>query len=177
MVKKVEPKVATPDYISRLLKPIQGQQADRKVWSIPLAGVLVPFFTASNTTGETSIPSESLGCPLRLAREQDGTPKFSATGRPVVRVVKDIADQVRMMRDNYIFGLQSYTETVRKGMPDQFKAQVEANRLAGEPLALKDAADLEDYIVAQSEKPQAPAQAPSDNGQGVAEAEKVLATA
>ena len=166
---KVDSKVVTNPYISALLQPTPQRGTDRRVWSIPLGGVLIPFFTASNATGETAIPAESLGCPLRLVREKDGTPKFSPTGRPLVRVVKDIADQVRIMRDNFISGLMAYTDTVRKGMPDQFKAQVAANRTAGDPLALKDAGDLADYLADLMAKTDAPA--PSDNGHGVAQAQ------
>lgn len=167
-------KVATPNYITALLQPIPERGSDRKVWSIPLAGVLVPFFTATNAAGDTAITAESLGYPLRLMREKDGTPKFSATGRPVVRVVKELSDQVRIMRDNFISGLMAYTDTVRKGIPDQYKTQVEANRKAGEPLALKDTADLEAHIAALMAK--AEAEAPSD-GHAQAEPERVLTPA
>ena len=167
-------KVVTNPYISALLQPTPQRGTDRRVWSIPLGGVLIPFFTASNATGESAIPAESLGCPLRLMREKDGTPKFSPSGRPVVRVVKDISDQVRIMRDNFISGLMAYTDTVRKGMPDQFKAQVEASRKAGEPVAYKDASDLDAYLAALTEKVAQKSWAekdPSDNGQGVAQAQ------
>jgi len=161
-------KVDTPSYISALLKPTQGRGADRRVWSIPLAGVWVPFFTATNAAGETAIPAEALGNPLRLALEKDGTPKFSSTGRPVFRVAKDLADQVRIVRDNFVAGLMAYTDTVSKGMPAQFKAQVEAALKAGEPLAQKDADTLADFIAAQSGNADVPP---------VSEPEKVLATA
>ena len=183
---KVQTKVQTNPYIASLLQPIPERGSDRKVWSIPLAGVLVPFFTATNAAGDTAIPSESLGCPLRLAREKDGTPRFSATGRPVVRVVKDISDQVRIMRDNLISGLMAYTDTVRKGVPDQYKAQVEANHKAGTPLAQKDADDLNDHIATLMAKAEAEADsktinealATAGNGHGVpSDTDKVLVPA
>ena len=64
----------TPGYISALLQPRPERAADRRVWSIPVFGVWVPFFTATNTAGETHLSAEALGAPVRLAREKDGTP-------------------------------------------------------------------------------------------------------
>ncbi len=161
-------KVDTPQYVSALLQPIPGRSSDRRVWSIPLAGVWCPFFTATNAAGETAVPAEALGNPLRLALDKDGTPKFSSTGRPVFRVAKDLADQVRIVRDNFVAGLMAYTDTVSKGMTAQYKAQVEAAMKAGEPHAQKDADNLADYIAAQSGNADVPP---------VPESEKVLATA
>ena len=37
----------TPGYISALVKPLPGRGTDRRAWSIPLAGVWIPFFTAT----------------------------------------------------------------------------------------------------------------------------------
>ncbi len=158
----------TPQYITALLQPIPGRSTDRRVWSIPLGGVWVPFFTATNAAGETAVPADALGHPLRLALEKDGTPKFSTSGRPVFRVAKDLADQVRIVRDNFVTGLMAYTDTVSKGMPAQYKAQVEAAMKAGEPLADKDADTLADYIAAHSGNGESEAQS---------EPEKVLAAA
>ena len=36
-----------PGYISALVKPLPGRGTDRRAWSIPLAGVWLPFFTAT----------------------------------------------------------------------------------------------------------------------------------
>ncbi len=128
-------KQATPVYIKNLLKPPASQpSSDRRVWSIPLAGVWLPFFVATNTVAETAIAADVLGAPLRLAREQDGTPKFSSKGKPVVRVVKELADQVRLVRENFVAGLMQYAASVQKAMPDEYKAQVEVTRKAGIPI-------------------------------------------
>ena len=134
--------------IANLLRPKEGNSApvDRRSWSIPIAGVWVPFFMATNANGESNIPSEVLGAPLRLAKEKDGTPKFSSTGRPVVRVVKELSDQVRIVRDNFVFGLQSYTASVAKAKADQYKAQVEAAHKMGTPINEKAATDLQSYL-------------------------------
>ena len=116
------------------------------MWSIPLQGVWIPFFTATNTAGETAIDAETLGAPLRLQREKDGTPRFSKTGRPVIRVVKELSDQIRIVRENFAFGLLSYADTVQKARPKEYKAQVDASRKAGEPITQKDAVDLAEYL-------------------------------
>lgn len=145
---KKDPTVQTPPTISYLLQPIQGPIADRRVWSIPLAGVWVPFFTAINATGETAMSAEALGAPLRLALDKDGTPRFSKSGRPVLRVVKELNDQVRIARDNFVNGLLSFTLAVKQGMPDAYKAQVAMAQKAGEPIVQKDMATLDAYIAA-----------------------------
>ena len=72
----------TPQYIKALLKPNGTKPAGRRVWSIDLESVWLPFFTATNTMGDTALAAESLGAPLRLAYDPDGTPKFSKSGRP-----------------------------------------------------------------------------------------------
>jgi hypothetical protein len=45
--------------------------------------------------GDTAIPHEALGAPMRLVYNQDGSVKFSKAGKPVVKVAKDISDNVR----------------------------------------------------------------------------------
>ncbi len=156
------------EFVLSLLTPRPGKVADRKVWSVELLGVWIPFFTATNTAGVSAIPAEALGAPLRLQKEQDGTPKFSKSGRPVLKVVREISDQVRIMRENYDFALQAYTDTVRKAKPAEYQAQVEANHNAGEPIAQKDITALKDYLKLMAE---ARAEAV------VAEAEAVVAKA
>ena len=145
-------KQTTPTYISNLLKPMpDNKTTDRKVWSVPLNGVWVPFFLATNTVGETAIAADALGAPLRLQREQDGTPRFGRTGKPVVRVVKDLAEQVKLVRENFIAGLINYAHSVRKAMPAEFDSQVKAAHEAGDPIAQKDVADLTAYYEAVAE--------------------------
>ena len=71
----------TPTYIKALLtnNTKKAQQA-RRVWSIDLETVWLPFFTATNTMGDTTVPADALGAPIRLAYNQDGTVKFSKGG-------------------------------------------------------------------------------------------------
>ena len=46
----------TPNYIKSLVTPTTKQPQGRKVWSIDLQQVWLPFFTATNTMGDTAIP-------------------------------------------------------------------------------------------------------------------------
>jgi len=62
--------------------------------------------------GDTAIPSDALGSPIRLAFDKDGSVKFSKTGRPVSRVAKPISDSVTLIRQNFVANLQQYAEQV-----------------------------------------------------------------
>jgi len=135
-----------PGYISALVKPLPGRGSDRRAWSIPLAGVWLPFFTATNTAGETAIEAEALGAPLRLQYEKDGTPKFSQNGKPVIRIVKELSEQIRLVRENFMAGLLSYAQAVQKAMPGEYKAQVEVAQKAGGTITTQDAAALTAYF-------------------------------
>lgn len=110
---------AIPESIAALLKPIKTTESDRKVWSIGLNTVWLPFFTATNTTHATSIPHDALGAPLRLAREKDGTPRFSQSGRPVVRVAKELSDEIKKVRENFVFNLMNHAAQVATAMPER----------------------------------------------------------
>ena len=166
----------TPQYIKTLLKPNGTKPAGRRVWSIDLESVWLPFFTATNTMGDTAIPHEALGAPLRLAYNPDGSVKFSKTGRPVIKVAKDVQDNVRMVRENFVASLQAYAHGVAKENPDGYKAEVEASAKAGLPIVEKDKEALETAIRLQSEAmaearaeaEASPEQAPEREAVGVA---------
>ena len=136
----------TPGYISALLQPRPERTADRRSWSIPVFGVWVPFFTATNTEGQTRISHEALGAPVRLAREKDGSARIADNGRPVLRLVKELSDQVRLVRENFQAGLLSYAENVQRAMPDAYKAQAEAARKKGEVIYQMDARVLAEAL-------------------------------
>lgn len=154
-------KPVTPGHITALLQPISSKGVDRKAWSVGVYGVWVPFFTATNTAGETNLSPETLGAPVVLARDADGDIKFSKSGRPVLRVVKELSQHITLVRENFIAGLLGYTESVRKSDPAGYKAQVERAQKAGEPLIARDRADLDTLVAmmkGQAEaKPQAEA--------------------
>ncbi|GAJ12300.1 unnamed protein product, partial [marine sediment metagenome] len=102
----------TPNYIKSLLIPTTKSPAGRRVWSIDLETVWLPFFFSTNTMGDTAIPVDALGSPIRLAYDKDGSVKFSKTGRPVSRVAKPISDSVTLIRQNFVANLQQYAEQV-----------------------------------------------------------------
>jgi len=135
--------------IESLLMPRQnGKSRDRRVWSIPLEAVWLPFFIATNTEGKTNIPSDALGAPLRLAKSADGTVKFSKTGRPIFKVVADINNQVRIIRENFTAQLQAYANMVIDQKAEDFKAEVAKAQKAGKPILDADAETLEKAIAA-----------------------------
>ena len=139
----------TPNYIKSLLIPNGKKPAGRRVWGIDLETIWLPFFLATNTQGDTAIPADALGSPIRLGYNADGSVKFSRTGRPVTKVVKDVADSVRLVRDNFTAGLLAYSNGVITDNPDGYSAQVEQARVAGEPIQTKDRANL-DKAIAQA---------------------------
>ena len=135
-----------PSYIKALLIPNGHKPKGRKVWSIGLETVWLPFFTSTNTMGDTAIPSDSLGAPLRLAYELDGSVKFNKTGRPVVKVAKDLSDSIRLVRENFTASLTSYASSVIADNPDGYKTQVELARKAGEPIVSNDNGKLQQAL-------------------------------
>jgi len=164
----------TPTYIKSLLIPNGKKPAGRRVWGIDLETIWLPFFTATNVQGDTAIPADALGAPMRLAYNADGSVKFSKTGRPVTKVVRDIADSVRLVRDNFTAGLLAYANQVITDNPDDYKAQVETARVAGEPILSKDRANLDKALAKAMEEAIAEAEAkakPRGKGKGKAEPE------
>ena len=139
----------TPSYIKALLKPTSTKGASRKVWSVDLESVWLPFFTASNVQGDTSIPREALGAPLRLAKNEDGTAKFSKSGRPVLRVAPELGAQIKIVRENFVAGLVAYTGNVIKNKADDYNKEVAACQAAGKPINDQANADIEAALQAQ----------------------------
>ena len=135
----------TPNYIKALVKP-NGKGNGRRVWSVDLESVWLPFFMATNVMGDTVIPNEALGAPLRLAYTPDGAVRFSKSGRPVIKVAKDISDGVRLVRENFIGGLQTYASTVQAENAEAYQAQVMKARDAGKPVLAHDKAKLDEAL-------------------------------
>jgi len=132
----------TPNYIKSLLVPNTKKPQGRKVWSIDLETVWIPFFTATNTVGDTAIPSDALGCSMRLAYDKAGAVRFSQTGRPVVRVAKELSENVRLVRDNFTANLINFAGEVMRDNPDEYKTQLEQSNRAGLPIAQHDSKAL-----------------------------------
>ena len=141
----------TPSYIKSLLIPSTRKPQGRRVWSIDLEAVWLPFFTATNTMGDTAIPSAALGCPLRLGYDKTGAVRFSQAGRPVVRVVKEIGDSVKLVRDNFTANLLNYAGSVISERGDDYKAQIALAQKAGEPIFQHDRIELDNAIRAKAE--------------------------
>ncbi|MBA7473505.1 hypothetical protein ES707_08845 [subsurface metagenome] len=142
----------TPNYIKSLLLPTTKSPAGRRVWSIDLETVWLPFLTATNTMGDTAIPLDALGCPIRLAFDRDGSVKFSKTGRPVSRVAKPISASVTLIRQNFVANLQQYAEQVATDRQKDYAKQVEMATTAGKPIIAHDREELDKAIQLQLEE-------------------------
>jgi hypothetical protein len=134
---------------SLLVQRQNGKGRDRRVWGIPLEGIWLPFFLATNTEGKTAISPEALGAPLRLAKNADGSVKFSKTGRPIFRVAPEIGNQVRIIRENFTAQLSAYAERVIGQKPEEYKAEVAKAQKAGRPILEADAKALDEAIEAE----------------------------
>jgi len=167
----------TPSYIKSLLMPNGRKPAGRKAWSIDLETIWIPFFTATNTVGDTHIPVDALGCPLRLAYDADGSVRFSKAGRPITKVAKDLADTIRMVRDNFSAGLLGYTEQVVASDKSGYKAQIELARKAGEPILTRDRANLDKAVAQAMEDALAKAEAEAEAEAKAKDKAKVPVTA
>ena len=142
----------TPSYIKSLLIPNGKKPAGRRVWSIDLETVWLPFLTATNTMGDTHIAPDALGAPLRLNYNQDGSVKFSKSGRPVIAVSKELAQNVRLVRENFVAGLQDYANAVVTENPDGYKAMVVMAGKAGEPIIVTDRRNLDKAMLERMEQ-------------------------
>ncbi|GAI27083.1 unnamed protein product, partial [marine sediment metagenome] len=142
----------TPNYIRNLLLPNAKSPTGRRVWSIDLETVWLPFFTATNTMGDTAIPADALGCPIRLAYDKDGSVKFSKTGRPVSRVAKPISASVTLIRQNFVANLQQYAEQVATDRQKDYAKQVEMATIAGKPIIAHDRVELDKAVQLQLEE-------------------------
>jgi len=167
----------TPNYIKSLLLPNGKKPTGRRVWSLDLESIWLPFFTATNLQGDTAIPLDALGAPLRLAYAQDGSVKFSKSGRPVVRVAKPIADSVKLVRDNFAANLVAYAEGVAQDNPEGFEALQKSAHEAGEPIATQDRANMSKAVAEAMEKSMAEARAEARKAPKTPKQEKVPVTA
>ena len=149
----------TPNYIKALLQPNGKKGTGRKVWSIDLESIWLPFFIATNVQGDTTIPRDALGAPLRLAYDKDGSVKFSKTGRPILKVAPELNQQIRLVRENFTAGLVSYAGQVAHQRPEDYQAEADACREAGEPISEKARTDIQAAIDLALEQAKAKAEA------------------
>jgi hypothetical protein len=103
-----------------------------------LENTWLPFFHSTNLEGHTKISLEALGAPLRLGYNPDGSVRFTKAGRPIIRIVKDISDNVRLVRENFVAGLQSYANEVITANTEAYNKQVAEAVKAGKPIIERD---------------------------------------
>jgi len=141
----------TQNYIQRLVTPTAKKAQGRKVWSVDLEQVWLPFFVATNANDDTAIPHEAIGAPIRLGYDKDGSVKFSATGKPVLRVAKELSESIRNVRENFVAGLLDYASETTEKNAKGVKRELELARKAGKPIIDDDNAHLQEAIAAQME--------------------------
>ncbi|GAJ05720.1 unnamed protein product [marine sediment metagenome] len=141
----------SPQYIRNLLLPSTKSPRGRRVWSIDLETTWLPFFMATNTMGDTAIPADALGSPIRLAYDRDGSVRFSKSGRPVSRVAKSISESVTLIRQNFVANLEQYAEQVATDRQEDYAKQVEMATIAGKPIIAHDKVELDKAIQLQLE--------------------------
>jgi len=151
----------TPSYIKSLLTPNGKKPTGRRVWSLDLESIWQPFFFATNLQGDTAIPLDALGAPLRLAYNQDGSVKFSKSGRPVIKVAKPIADSVKLVRENFAANLVAYAESVAEANPKGYETLQRNAIKAGKPIVTADNANMRKAVAEAMEKSMAEAEAPA----------------
>ena len=149
----------TPNYIKSLLMPNTKAPQGRRVWSVDLETVWIPFFTATNTSGDTALPHDALGAPIRLAYAKDGSVKFGRNGRPTTTVARPIRDAVALVRENFVANLKGYSNKVATELKDEYQNQVALCVKAGAPITANDRQKLDEAIQQQLEKVMAEAQA------------------
>ncbi len=152
----------TPNYIKSLLLPSAKSPTGRRVWSIDLETVWLPFFVATNAMGDTAIPHDALGAPIRLAYDKDGGVKFSRNGRPTTRVAKPIAQSVSLVRENFVANLKQYASEVAESHADDYATQIALSVEAGKPVIAHDKAQLDKAVKAQVERAMAEATAQAE---------------
>lgn len=165
------------NYIQRLVTPTAKKGNARKVWSVDLEQVWLPFFVATNANGDTAIPHEAIGAPIRLAYNPDGTVKFSKSGKPVTKVAKELGEQIRNVRENFVAGLVQYASDTAEKNAKGVKKELELARKAGKPILDDDNNHLQEAIAAQMEAAANAAETESGSGDEVPAQEQELVTA
>jgi hypothetical protein len=151
--------------ITSMLKPQFKSGSEKRAWSIGIRTTWVPFYTATNAAGKSSIPADVLGAPERLARNKDGSIKFSKSGRPVMRVHPVLAEKVKICRDNYEADLLGYVGRISSEMPGKYKAEVQLAQRAAVPITAQIDQDVDDFLAnIAAEQAALESPTPSENG-------------
>ena len=83
-------------------------------------------------------------------------------GRPIIRVAKEISQSVQLVRENFVAGLQSYTQTVHTENEESYNVTVKACIEAGKPIANNDRDNLEKAMATMVDEAIAEAEAKSE---------------
>lgn len=122
--------------------------------------------------GDTAIPLDALGCPIRLAYDKDGSVRFGRTGRPVTKVAKPISDTASLVRQNFVANLVQYSEQVASAKKQEYATLVGLCAKAGHPIMSHDEAELSKAIQLQIEEAMREAEQAPEVASEVAQAEK-----
>ena len=109
-------------------------------------------YEATNAMGDTAIPLDALGCPIRLAYDKDGSVRFSKSGRPVSRVAKPISESVTLIRQNFVANLQQYAEQVATEKQEDYAKMIVMATTAGKPIIAHDKTELDKAVQLQLEE-------------------------
>jgi hypothetical protein len=154
------------EFYGTMLAP-STKAISRRAWGIDVETFWVPVFTAAKVMGQAlDLPDESLGAPIRLAHDKDGAVKFSQSGKPTFRVDSRLNEYVNRARENYIAVNLAYVGEVAQERSKTYKAQVERQQLAGQPLIDADDAALDEAVQLMHEAAEAALAemaTPSDN--------------
>lgn len=156
----------TLEDVKSMTTPQLKKGGDKRAWSIAVESTWVRFYTATNVKGFTHIPSDVLGAPTRLARDKDGSIKFSKAGRPVTRVHPVLAEQVRVARQNYEADLLDFAGSIASEMPDAYKAEVESAQPAAQPVLEGMVTEVETFL-AELAAQQAALETPTPSEDGI----------
>ena len=102
--------------------------------------------------------------------------RFSQSGRPVVRVAKELSDNVRLVRDNFTANLVNFAGEVMRDNPDEYKTQLEQANRAGLPIAQHDSKALSKALEIRAEI-EAEAKAKADDAESQPEVARELVPA
>ncbi|MDD5060890.1 MAG: hypothetical protein PHN44_01220 [Candidatus Marinimicrobia bacterium] len=156
------------NYFKSLVTPMPAKAATRRVKSFDV-DMLVQFGYAQNAVKNTNIPLEALGAPYRLAIGKDGEVKFSASGRPSIRVAKEIVSFGTTIHQNVVAQIQAETARIFNEQEETINKMMEAAKKVAMPIINSDVKKLDDALAAR-------AKAEAEAAAAVAEAETIVAT-
>ena len=164
-------------FIESLVTATNGSKPKgRRIWSIDLQAVWLPYFTATNAMGKTNLDADALGAPLRLAYNPDGTVKFNPrSGKPTVKVAKPLSEQVKLARENLVAGLQNYAHYAFTQNEEAYKGVVAAAQAAGKPIIERDRAMLASALAEAVAEAEAVAVAEAGKGKARGKAREPVA--